>query len=340
MRKLLALTTIVAFPLIAGCAVHQDGAPSTTSGPAEAALSLKMLATPDTLVQDGIQSARVSVTAFDPNGQLIAVSVRLDIVANGVVQDFGTISAHSLVTKTDASNPAFVTYTPPQSAAGPRNQVFVLGKIIDSSATSTNSQQVAINISPITVQAPTGGSTASTAPPPTAKFTISPSSPGLNQDVFFNASTSSAAQGHSVTGFAWDFGDGNTGSGSSVTHAYTRAGTYVITLTVRDDLGQSSTTTSNITVSGVSAQIVASFIFSPTTPRIGNGTNTVFFDATNSFSVSGISTYAWDFGDGTTGSGVQTNHVFTKDGTWVVKLTVTDAAGRTATTTLNVSIGL
>ena len=65
MRKLLALVTTIALPLVAGCAVHQDAAPSTTSGPAEAALSLKMAATPDILVQDGVSAAHVAVTAFN-----------------------------------------------------------------------------------------------------------------------------------------------------------------------------------------------------------------------------------------------------------------------------------
>jgi PKD repeat protein len=335
MRKLFALVTVIALPLAAGCTVHQDSAP-TPSGPSEAALSLKMLATPDTLVQDGAQSSKVTVTAFDQSGRPIAVNVRLDVVANGTIQDFGTLSSHSVVTKTDAANPVFVTYTPPPAAIGARNTILIIGKVISSDASTANPQQVAINISPITIQAPPGSS--GSAPAPTPKFTISPSSPGLNQDVFFNAATSSAAPGHVIAGYDWDFGDGNTGTGSSVTHAYTRSGTYVITLTVRDDIGQSATTTSTISVNAVSAQIVASFTFSPTNPKIGNATNTVFFDATNSFSVSGIATYAWDFGDGTTGTGMLTNHPFTKDATWVVRLTVTDGAGRTATVTQNVNV--
>ena len=52
MRKLLALVTLIALPLAAGCAVHQDEAPSA-AGPAESSLSLKILATPDRLLQDG-----------------------------------------------------------------------------------------------------------------------------------------------------------------------------------------------------------------------------------------------------------------------------------------------
>ena len=38
-------------------------------------------------------------------------------------------------------------------------------------------------------------------------------------------------------GWAWDFGDGNLGSGSTANHTYSAAGTYDVTLTVTDDDG-------------------------------------------------------------------------------------------------------
>ena len=166
-----------------------------------------------------------------------------------------------------------------------------------------------------------------------ASFTFSPTTPGINQDVFFNGTASVPSNAT----FTWNFGDGSTGSGVTPTHRYTQAGTYSVTLTVTNDVGQSSTTARNVPVSATSTSIVADFSFSPTDPTISRGTNTVIFDATPSSPA--VTTWTWDFGDGSAaGAGQRTSHTFSQPGTWVVRLIVGDAAGRTATTTKNVTV--
>ena len=175
-----------------------------------------------------------------------------------------------------------------------------------------------------------------------ANFTFSPSTPGLNQDVFFNATGSTAASGHSIVSYTWDFGDGNSGSGMTTTHQYSRAGTYTVTLVVKDDLNQTATGRTAVTISNTSAQIVAAFTFSPQNPSISGGTNTIFFDATSSSTTPGSSIvrYDWVWGDGSTSSngGQFPSHTFAKAGIYVVRLTVTDSTSATATTTVNVTV--
>lgn len=61
------------------------------------------------------------------------------------------------------------------------------------------------------------------------------------QPVSFDGSGSSDPDGQSLS-FIWDFGDGKTGSGAAVAHAYDVAGTYTATLTVNDGADSSSDT--------------------------------------------------------------------------------------------------
>ncbi|OPY25105.1 MAG: Disaggregatase related repeat protein [Methanomethylovorans sp. PtaU1.Bin073] len=49
--------------------------------------------------------------------------------------------------------------------------------------------------------------------------------------------------------YSWDFDDGTTSTGVSVTHAYTTAGTYTVTLNVTDESSQSDSDTLKVVVS-------------------------------------------------------------------------------------------
>ncbi len=80
--------------------------------------------------------------------------------------------------------------------------------------------------------------------PPTASFTFSCN--GLTCD--FDALASSDPDG-TIAGYAWDFGDGNNGSGVTTSHTYATAGTRTVTLTVTDDGGDSGNQGQSVTVS-------------------------------------------------------------------------------------------
>jgi PKD repeat protein len=165
--------------------------------------------------------------------------------------------------------------------------------------------------------------------PPTASFTMSPVSASTGERVFFNASASTAGVGRQIEKYEWNLGT-STGEaeGVIVSKVYDVEGIFTITLTVTDDVGQTGTSSQQLTVgAGGPGGVSASFTFSPTDPVPGA---TVFFDASSSSSPRDITEYKWSFGDGDSGSGRTVSHTFDDPGTYVVTLTIEDSSGRTA----------
>ncbi len=72
--------------------------------------------------------------------------------------------------------------------------------------------------------------------PPLAAFTFYPRDPFQNESVAFDGASSFDPDGKIVE-WRWDFGDGTTGEGEYVSHAFSTPGDYVVTLTVVDDSG-------------------------------------------------------------------------------------------------------
>lgn len=83
---------------------------------------------------------------------------------------------------------------------------------------------------------------------PNASFT-SNSSNASSLAVDFDASGSIDSDG-SIVDYAWDFGDGSSGNGAILTHQYSSAGDYTVTLTVTDNAGSSDSVSADIFVSG------------------------------------------------------------------------------------------
>ncbi len=83
---------------------------------------------------------------------------------------------------------------------------------------------------------------------PKAVFTVSPPSPNVGALVQFSAAQSTAPAGNTITSYQWDFGDGAHGSGTSTSHVYGSAGTFVVQLIVTDNTGATGVTTNSITV--------------------------------------------------------------------------------------------
>lgn len=165
---------------------------------------------------------------------------------------------------------------------------------------------------------------------PTAKFTMIEEG-CVGEAIVMDASDSFAGDA-SIVEYAWDFGDGASGNGAEVTHAYQSSGRYKVTLSIRSDSEQGCNTAQishEIKINeGPTAEI--SVHASNDQPNSGPVYRS-FINTVLNFSASGskdgdgfIKRYNWNFGDGETARGVSAQHFYSQVGSYTVTLDVAD----------------
>ena len=179
---------------------------------------------------------------------------------------------------------------------------------------------------------------------PTTTITL-PSAVDAGLATAFKASATSPSVTDMHAGFtyAWNFGDGSTGSGASLSHTYTTAGTYTVTLSVTDaDGGAVSKITKSLTVKPVPTATFSG----PTSVSEGTTNATVAF--TGATGGNGTYTYSYDFSNsgtfeitGSTSASAVIPESYLDDGpaTLVVHGRITDSLGGYSdyTTTITVN---
>ncbi len=151
-----------------------------------------------------------------------------------------------------------------------------------------------------------------------------PQSGNVGDTLTFDGSGSSDPDGM-VAKFDWDFGDGAfmLNAGPMPSHVYTTAGTFIVTLRVRDD--------DNAMVTCTTSAIVNAFPECDAGPMVmALVGDTVAFDGSGSTDRDGaIVTFDWDFGDGSSAlnAGPTPSHAYTTFGDFTVTLTITDDDG-------------
>ena len=118
-----------------------------------------------------------------------------------------------------------------------------------------------------------------------------------------------------ITSWQWDFGDGTTGSGPKVRHTFARPGSYDVRVVFSDGKDSGRLTRAVVVDPPVEARIRPL----DSAVKVGRGV-----EFAGNGSVGRIAGYAWDFGDGSTGTGRRVRHTFAKAGIYKVVLKVSD----------------
>ena len=160
--------------------------------------------------------------------------------------------------------------------------------------------------------------------PPLASVTGSAASIAEGGSATFDASGSIDPNG-TIASYAWDFGDGSTGSGVSIAHTFAQDGAYTVRVTVTDNDGLTDTATFNINVTNVA----------PAIGSVPNGSLNVgaTYSVNGSFTDPGAD--AWTatvrWGDGSapervplSGRGFSLTHIYTAAGTYTVSIEIAD----------------
>jgi PKD repeat protein len=138
----------------------------------------------------------------------------------------------------------------------------------------------------------------------------------------------------------WSFGDG-TGAFSATapaaqSHTYAAPGTYTVSLTVVDGLGDVGTSTQTVTVQR--SPIAA---FTESTPVGGPAGIRMLFDGSASTDPNPggrITSYSWNFGDGAAASGPTVAHDYRVPGDYTVSLSVVSSGGLWAMLTRHIRV--
>jgi len=144
---------------------------------------------------------------------------------------------------------------------------------------------------------------------------------GANGLVNFSSTSTGT---NALTGYSWNFGDGNNGNGANTSHVYNN-GNYIATLNaVNYSVNPSCSDTSShaITVNTNTCIANANFSIAPTA--------TAQYWNVIPASPANVSSAIWTWGDGSSSNTLYTSHQYSAAGTYSICLTVTVNCGATS----------
>lgn len=181
------------------------------------------------------------------------------------------------------------------------------------------------------------------AQPPLARAQANATQVVVGEPVRFSAEESKDPLGLPLT-HAWDFGDGQTGEGPTLTHAFQKAGEFTVRLSVTNAKGLSDATSLVVKVGAAGRAPTATWRLldaAGLAVQGGHAGQKLTFDATASSDPDGGAlTYEWDFQDGATSHEAKVTRAYEKPGLFTVRLKVVDESGLARESSRLVAINL
>lgn len=158
----------------------------------------------------------------------------------------------------------------------------------------------------------------------------------VGQPITFNDETV-PTQGTNIVSYLWEFGDedNSTSTDQTPTFTYKKDGTYTVKLTVTDSNNLKSTSQKSVIIINPTK---ADFLLDKDEYYIGDEVK--FIDASTTKGSTTITAYKWEFADENNSVSTEQNpsFVYNAEGSYPVKLTITDSYGLTTSITKSVSI--
>lgn len=123
--------------------------------------------------------------------------------------------------------------------------------------------------------------------------------------------------GGTVTTYLWNFGDGTTGTGQFPSHTYAAPGNYTVCIAIYTSTGCTDSTCQVVAVGGSSG---CQAYFTNAVQPSG------LVNFTNQSAGTSQANYYWSFGDGSSSTFTNTNHLYTSPGIYYVCLTMVDSS--------------
>ncbi len=257
---------------------------------------------------------------------------------------YGTISGTSMASPhvagalallASANNPANAT-----DVYNLYNQIKSAGNFNWTDDSGDGIKEPLLDVSNATIFNPTlvpgsGGGTPNQPPIVTINSPANNASFASGTSIDFEGSASDTEDGDLTSSLVWTSNrDGQIGTGGSFSTSTLTVGTHIMTAKATDSGGLtgSDDITIQVTEPPTNEPPQASFTWKCTDLACS-------FDGGGSSDSDGtITTYAWTFGDGLTGSGETASHTYTAANTYTVTLTVTDNLGATGSSSQSVAV--